>query len=137
MTHYDVSERRFDEGFPKEDGSGTVINRTEWFAFHSWAYLKVPTSGDYQFTMISDDGSRLALNDQEVLNNDGAHGTAPLDDPANAVGSIKLNAGKHKLRLSYFQGPPFGIALQLYWKTPESQSWTIVPSSAFEFAEAF
>ncbi len=55
--------------------------------------------------MISDDGARMSIDDEEILNNDGAHGVATLDDPLNAKGSAQLSADKHQIRVYYFQGP--------------------------------
>ncbi len=133
MTHYDVGQRKFSDGFPKNDGGSTKIERDEWFAFDSWVYLKIPIAGQYQFSMISDDGSRLRIDNQEIINYDGAHETAPLDNPRTPIGSVNLTAGKHELLLRYFQGPRDIIALQLFWKTPQDQTWKVVPKDAFEY----
>ena len=59
-------------------------------------YLTVPTGGEYTFTVTSDDGSRLLLGNQVVVDNDGLHAATP------ASGRIRLTAGAHPLTILYF-----------------------------------
>ncbi len=72
--------------------------REEYFGIMYSGEIKISESGDYTFFLSSNDGSSLYIDDKLVIDNDGLHGT--IEKPGN----IKLSAGKHKFRLSYFQG---------------------------------
>jgi azurin len=59
--------------------------------------LEVPENGDYTFQIASDDGARLSIDGQKVIEADGIH---PSD--LKEAGK-KLNKGHHDFRLEYFQ----------------------------------
>ncbi len=67
------------------------------YAFIFTGYIKIPADGFYTFYLTSNDGSRLYLNDELAINNDGAHGKREESI------SLSLRKGYHKLQLSYFQ----------------------------------
>jgi len=60
-------------------------------------YLNLQETGIYTFVLGSDDGSRLYIDDQLLIDNDGIHGNIKVD------GSVALEKGFHKLRAEYFQ----------------------------------
>ena len=91
----------FKQGFPG------VTKRTEWFAIDYTGKFWITVPGMYAFSLLSDDGARLSIDDQMVIDNDGLH------PPEEKSGSIELAAGLHRMRVSYFQGPKFQIALVL------------------------
>ena len=66
------------------------------FGFEYTTLLKVPTSGRYTFTLSSDDGSRLYLDGQMILDNDGSH-SANFEEV-----SLAMDAGFHRLKVLYF-----------------------------------
>lgn len=82
------------------------IKRTENFAavFETW--IEVPQTGVYTFHLHSDDGSRLVVAGQPLIDNDGIHGMRRLS------GSLALKKGRHPLRLEYFQKKG-GLGLKL------------------------
>jgi hypothetical protein len=47
------------------------------FISHALANLNIATAGSYDFRLISDDGSRLVIDGEEVIDHDGLHGDAP------------------------------------------------------------
>ncbi|MEO8096748.1 MAG: PA14 domain-containing protein [Acidobacteriota bacterium] len=101
-THtLNIAARDFMEGFP------WLSNRTEWFAIDYSGKFWIENPGDYRFVLTSDDGSRLYIDDRLVIDNDGAH--APL----SVTGDVKLEGGIHSIRVSYFQGPRWHVALIL------------------------
>ena len=57
----------------------------------------VDSAGEYTFYLKSDDGSKLYVDDQLVIDNDGDHSLLELS------GATKLSAGKHKLRIEFFE----------------------------------
>ncbi len=65
----------------------------------SSAAVKIsPGDGPYRFSTISDDGSRLFVNDTMVVDNDGIHG------PFISKGKIELKRGKYPFMLDFFEG---------------------------------
>jgi len=65
------------------------------FEFNSW--IKIQKKGIYRFYTYSDDGSKLFIDDIEVVNNDGSHGAKRTD------GKIALDEGFHNFRVQYFE----------------------------------
>ncbi|MFE4663494.1 family 16 glycoside hydrolase [Streptomyces sp. NPDC056716] len=86
-------------------------------------HLDVPRDGTYDFRLISDDGSRLLLDDKLVIDHDGLHGADPKD------GSAQLTAGLHPLRIEHFEAGG-GQQITLQWKPPGAAGFTVVPGTA-------
>ena len=97
----DVPPRDFREGFPG------VTNRFEGFAIDYSGRFWISEPGLYRFALTSDDGSRLYIDKQLVIDNDGPH------SPVTVEGSAHLAGGIHRIRVSYFQGPKWMVALVL------------------------
>lgn len=57
----------------------------------------VERPGKYMFFLNSDDGSKLYIDDQLVIDNDGDHSLLELS------GQKQLSAGKHQLRIEFFE----------------------------------
>jgi hypothetical protein len=108
----DVPQRSFDSGFPG------VTDRFEWFAIRYTGSFQVDQEGEYSFRLVSDDGSRLFIDGNKIIDNDGTHA------PASVSGSAYLTRGTHQMEVDYFQGPRQYVALQLFW-TPPGGSETI------------
>lgn len=58
--------------------------------------LSVPEEDIYTFVLSSDDGSKLYIHNEAVVDNDGPHG------PVTVSGQIALQKGWHPIRLYYF-----------------------------------
>ncbi|MEH0939110.1 family 16 glycoside hydrolase [Micromonospora psammae] len=84
--------------------------------------VNIPSAGDYTFRLISDDGSRLLIDDSVVVNHDGLHPATPKD------GTVNLSAGYHSLRIDHFERDG-GQQVRLEWRTPGSSSFVLVPNS--------
>ena len=94
------------------------------FVVEALATLSVETTGTYLFRLTSDDGSRLQIDDQVVVDHDGLHGDTAKE------GSFTLTAGtEHDLRLDYFEAGG-GELLSLEWMPPGATTFTVVPTSA-------
>jgi|HubBroStandDraft_1064217.scaffolds.fasta_scaffold100458_2 hypothetical protein len=91
----------FKLGFPG------VTDRIEWFAIDYTGRFWINDPGLYTFSVLSDDGAKLYLDDELVIDNDGVHA------PEEKRGDIELAGGLHRIRVSYFQGPKFNVALVL------------------------
>ncbi|MDB4399639.1 PA14 domain-containing protein, partial [bacterium] len=80
--------------------------------------IDVPKTGNYTFFLTSDDGSRLYVNGEELINNDGPHG---MDTKS---GTISLPTGLHPIRINYFDsGGADGLKVE--WSGPGIQRQTI------------
>jgi hypothetical protein len=77
---------------------GLDLPRTEDIAIVFDTRLALDAAGTYTFTVGSDDGSRLLVNGEEVVDNDGDHGVI------ERAGKIDLPAGRHALRVEWFNG---------------------------------
>jgi alpha-L-fucosidase len=86
---------------PDETGTTDIISiagkkRTDKFAFEFSGYIKIEKDGIYTFYIESDDGSQLFINNEEVINNGGYHGTVEKS------GRAALKKGYHKIKVLYF-----------------------------------
>lgn len=68
------------------------------FYLQATGYLFLEKDDNVVFQLASDDGSRLWVDGQEIIDNDGAHGMSPKES------EIALRAGYHPIRMDYFQG---------------------------------
>ena len=115
-----VPPRSFDEGFPG------VTDRFEWFAIDYNGRFWVSTPGKYRFALASDDGSILYIDGHKVIQNDHQH---PVIEKTN---SVKLKAGVHAIRVSYFQGPRFHVALVLQVAGPSDDELHVFHTDEFK-----
>lgn len=98
-----------------------VSGQTETFALRFNNQITVNSAGSYSFKLVSDDGSRLLINGQTVIDHDGLHAATPK------LGQIFLNPGIHNLTLEYFEKGG-GEALSLSYRT-EGGAFRPVPAS--------
>lgn len=75
--------------------------------------LQVPADGVYTFSISSDDGSRLYIGRQLVVDNDGLH---PMRERSGQIG---LRAGLHPLRVEWFNSGA-GMGFDVDWQGPNS-----------------
>ncbi len=66
------------------------------FAFVFEGYLDIAATAGYRFFLRSDDGSRLYIDDELVIDHDGLHSAV------SRYGSLLLEKGKHRIRIEYF-----------------------------------
>ena len=115
-----VQPREFRQGFPG------VTGRFEWFAIDYTARFWIETPGKYSFRLLSDDGSALHIDERRIIDNDCMH------LPLSASGSAQLRGGIHDMRVSYFQGPRWHVALVLYVKPPGEKKWRVFDTQEFK-----
>ena len=73
-----------------------VSKMKEQFGMVFTGELNAPKTGKYIFEIASDDGARIIIDDKIAIEHDGLHG-AQLKK-----GEIKLQSGKHSIRVEYF-----------------------------------
>jgi hypothetical protein len=97
-----VSLRNGAPGFPG------VTGRFEWFGVDFHGTVVVQRPGPFSFRLTSDDGAQLYVDDVLVLNNDGLHDVRP------AEATVALDAGPHRVRVPYWDGPgPMALTLEV------------------------
>ncbi|MCH6547773.1 MAG: family 20 glycosylhydrolase [Gemmatimonadetes bacterium] len=72
--------------------------RDEFIGLRFNGYLRVPASDVYEFFLTSDDGSRLIIDDEVVIDHDEFH------RDTEQVGVIALSAGFHSFTVDFFHG---------------------------------
>lgn len=95
----------------------------DWFAIQFDGYINIPKDNNYVFRLTSDDGSRMYMNGQMIIDNDGFHGADSRD------GEMALKKGLHPFKVVYFQGAG-GKMVSLQWKSFDDPAFKPVPASA-------
>ena len=85
----------------------------ERFGFEYTGYIRVPETGVYAFFTESDDGSRLYIGEELIVDNDGLHSMI------EKRGVIALAAGLHPIRVTFFEKTG-GDGLKVYYKMEKS-----------------
>lgn len=78
-------------------GFDVNLGRPDNFALRFEGKIAIAKEGQYRFHLASDDGSRLFIDDQLVVNNDGIH------PPKNELGRAFLKAGEHSVVIEFFE----------------------------------
>ncbi len=87
-------------------------SRDDSFGFVFEGTLIVPKDGKYHFFLDSDDGSRLLVGGQKVVEHDKIHG----ENDEQSCG-VELKQGRVPIRLEYFQADG-GLGLTVSWDGP-------------------
>ncbi|MGB2868866.1 MAG: family 20 glycosylhydrolase [Bacteroidota bacterium] len=97
---------------------------TGGYALQFDGFFDVDSSGEYTFYLVSDDGSKLAIDGKELISNDGLHGSLELSS------KVTLTAGKHGINVIYFQRGG-DQALQVSYEGPQLSKQVIAPQRFF------
>ncbi|OAB63228.1 hypothetical protein AY599_27275 [Leptolyngbya valderiana BDU 20041] len=94
--------------FPSTTGDFITSGRADDVAAVFNGYIDIPQTGIYTLYTSSDDGSKLYLGEDEIVNNDGLH-------PMVEVGTqVALQAGTHALTVEFFErGGGAGIIMSI------------------------
>ena len=92
-------------------GLDEIVAREDCFGLVFRGTIDIKEAGDYRFFITSNDGSQLFIDDTLLINNDGLHG------PGEKSGDKRLSAGKHKIKVLYFQKGA-GLYLQALYEGP-------------------
>ncbi len=91
------------------------------FVTHVIGELVITEPGRYAFMLTSDDGSRLRLNGETILDHDGRH--AAIEKTSE---HIELEQGTYTLNIEHFDSGG-GRALKLQWLTPNALDFVGIP----------
>jgi alpha-L-fucosidase len=122
LPDFDKLESVFSEEINSFDISQR--ERKEYFGFRFTGYITVPSDGVYKFYVASDDGSRLFIGKDLVVDNDGLHGSVEV------MGRIALRAGVHPIKVGFFQKTG-GVDFEVSYSGPGIKKQTIPASSLF------
>ncbi|WP_422924249.1 PQQ-dependent sugar dehydrogenase [Singulisphaera sp. PoT] len=99
------------------------------FAARFTGFLKVDTPGRYTLALNSNDGSRVWIDGNLVINNNGIHGMV------RRTRAITLDAGLHSIQVDYFQNRgPAGLILS--WSGPGVARQAIPASQLFHASDS-
>ena len=83
------------------------VDKTIKFAMILNSEMEILVDGCYEFTLSSDDGSRLWIDEVQLINNDGGHKLKTKKD------TTAFTKGLYDAKLWYFQGMPDRFGLKL------------------------
>ncbi len=86
-----------------------VPNKAREYGLVFTGYINVNENATFEFSLYSDDGSRLYIDDELIIDNDGDH--ARYEKSAG----VAMEAGLHKIKIAYFDDGP-GSTLKVYVK---------------------
>jgi alpha-L-fucosidase len=98
--------------------------KPEYFGFEYRGYVRIPETEVYEFSTISDDGSRLYIGNTLVVDNDGPHGSTEKS------GVIALAAGWHPIRVTYFNKTG-GLELKINYVSTKLKKQTVPAAALF------
>jgi PKD repeat protein len=117
----ELAGTRIDSSIDFTDQSSTwpvsMVGRQENFSVTWDGYILIPADGDYSFSLTSDDGSWLWLDDTQLINNGGDHSSATVTQTAS------LTAGYHHIVVGMYENG--GIAVARLTTSPAVTYWHI------------
>ena len=96
----------------------------DYFALQFTGYVEAPADGLYTFYTRSDDGSRLFVGGQLLVNNDGLHGVR------EASGLVRLAKGLHAIRVEFFEHAGQEL-IEVLYEGPGLDKQPVPPTALF------
>ncbi len=128
-------EKRPEDIAPQKTGTVTTVtlapaDTNELFGMRYTGYIRVPRTGVYTFTALSDDGAGMWFGDRNVF---WSLGQSPKT--TETWGQIALQSGLHPITVTFFQayGPR---ALELYMEGPGVRRQQVPASMLFRDRDA-
>lgn len=75
-----------------------ALTRQQYVAAVLEGYIDIPGDGQYTFSLASDDGSKMYIDQKPVIDNDGDHGVITVSN------TVSLTKGRHPVRVEWFNG---------------------------------
>ncbi len=89
-------------------------------------FLDVPEEGIWEFALASDDGSKLRIDGELIVDHDGLH------SPSEKRGFAALARGPHRIELGWFNAAG-GAELSLKWRKAGGEAFAPIPSSLLTY----
>lgn len=99
------------------------------FAIFASGYINIKKTTNIDFRLVCDDGGKLFIDNELVIDNGVNHPLQPTD------GEIILKAGKHPFKVEYYQGS-YGKGVSLQWRPYGSKEFVVVPPAVFTYKGA-
>jgi len=93
-------------------GLDKIVSVKDEFALSFSGVIEIKKDGQYTFYIQSNDGTKLFINNQLVIDHDGPHGA-----DIEKTGKITLQKGRYPIKLNYFQAGG-GMYLRVQYSTP-------------------
>ncbi|RLD76694.1 MAG: hypothetical protein DRJ10_13180, partial [Bacteroidetes bacterium] len=106
----------------KLDELNNLVNQ---FGIVFTSTLDIEQADNYTFYLNSNDGSKLYIDNKLIIENDGLHGAIEKS------GTVNLSAGKHSIKVTYFQAGG-GKHLQIHFSSSKNEKSRISPSILFK-----
>ena len=100
-----------------------IRNQDDHYGLRFSGDIQIDTAGSYTFSLLSDDGSRLWIDEELVVDNDGLHGNIELSSV------VELEVGSHAIQVDYFEATG-GQILELRYSGPDIET-RIIPVAVF------
>ncbi len=101
-----------------------ALRNKDAFGLKFTGYIRVPADGKYIFYTSSDDGSKLWIGENLVVNNDGLHAASEKNGPAF------LKAGLHPIKVTFFEYSG-GEALSVAYEGPKTKKQPVPTAVLF------
>lgn len=88
------------KGITPQIAFNKVGNKDREYGLIFTGYINVNENATFEFSLYSDDGSRLYIDDELIIDNDGDH--ARYEKSAG----VAMQAGLHKIKIAYFDDGP-------------------------------
>ena len=111
------------------DGRPHELVDEDNFVVRWTGYLDAPEEGEYMLATRSDDGVRLYVDGERLIDHWDEHG--PETDRSRA----RLSAGLHRVRLEHFDSGG-GAVCHLWWRPPGAERPVPVPAKNLLYAPA-
>ena len=108
---------------------GYMVDDNANFFMEAKGTLRIPATDNYVFRLVSDDGSRLYLDGDLLIDHDGPHGPEARDS------ELILDEGVYPIRVEYFESGG-GAALSLQWARHGDNAFSVIPSEYFASTES-
>lgn len=112
-----------DINFTQTRGPFFAGGPSDHFAARFVGQVDVPTTGDWNFSLESDQGAQLFINGELIINDADPHGYR------SKTGSTSLTAGTHEIEVRYWDSTS-DAGLVLGWAGPGTDL-QVIPASAF------
>ena len=104
-----------------DDHQKNPNRRGDYWSVLIEGFILAPTSGNYQFETYSDDGVRVHVNNQLVINNWTNHATT------RNTGSVTLQSGWHPIRIAMYEWGGYA-RLTFKWRPPNQSVFSFPPA---------
>jgi cytochrome c len=91
---------------------------------HAKGFITVEKDDNFVFRLVSDDGSRMWLDNKLLIDNDGFHSAQAKE------AEITLKKGKHPVEIIYYQGAG-DLFLSLQWATHDNSAFRVIGDKNF------